>query len=115
MSSPRQTYVAWVQDCRILFAYLGKYVALVAQQPVHIPDEPQVVLVSRCLAYRLPPFFDQLEDLVLDARRMHGRALWESADELIEKLLCADLQVEGVSAVLDANVEKLYLSKPVDV
>jgi hypothetical protein len=46
---------------------------------------------------------------------MHGRALWESADKLIEKLLCADLQVEGVSAVLDADVEKLYLSKPVDV
>lgn len=74
---------------------------------MHVPDEAQVVLVPRCLAYRLPPFFNQLEDAILDARRVHGRALGEAADELVEELLGADLEVERVAAVLDADVEEL--------
>jgi hypothetical protein len=55
----------------------------------------------------LPPFFYQLEDLVLDTGRMHRRALWESADELIEEFFGADLEVEWVAAVLGADVQKL--------
>ena len=74
---------------------------------MHVPDEAQVVLVPRCLAYGLAPFFNQLEDAVLDARRVHGRALGEAANELIEELLSADLEVEGVAAVLNADVEEL--------
>jgi hypothetical protein len=35
---------------------------------------------------------------------MHGRTLWESADELIEKLFGADLQMKRVAAVLDTYV-----------
>jgi hypothetical protein len=38
---------------------------------------------------------------------VHGRALGEAANELIEELLGADLEVEGVAAVLDADVEEL--------
>jgi len=34
-----------------------------------------------------------------------GRALWEAANKLIEKILGGYLQVERVSAVLDADIE----------
>lgn len=33
--------------------------------------------------------------------------LWELSYELIEKLLCPDLELEGVPAVLDERVEEL--------
>jgi len=42
---------------------------------------------------------------------MHGRALGEAADELVEKLLGADLKVERVGAVLDADVEELCIGE----
>jgi hypothetical protein len=35
---------------------------------------------------------------------MHRRTLGESADELVEKLLGADLQMERIAAVLDTDV-----------
>jgi hypothetical protein len=38
---------------------------------------------------------------------MHRRALWKAADELIEELLGADLEMKSVPAVLDADVEEL--------
>lgn len=38
---------------------------------------------------------------------MHRRALGETANELIEKLLGADLEVERVAAVLNADIEEL--------
>jgi hypothetical protein len=75
---------------------------------MHVPYEAQIVLVPRCLAYRLPPFFDQLEDSILHARRMHRRALWKSANEFVEKFLGADLKMESVSAVLNTDIEELY-------
>lgn len=78
---------------------------------MHIPDKSQIVLVSRCLAYCLPPFFDQFEDLVLDARRMHGRAFGKSADKLVQELLCADLQMERITAVFDTDVKELFKSE----
>jgi hypothetical protein len=52
----------------------------------------------------LPPFLYQLEDLVLDTGRMHRRTFWKSADELIEEFFGANLEVEWVATVLDANV-----------
>lgn len=38
---------------------------------------------------------------------MHRRTFWEPADELVEKFLGANLEVERVSAVFDAYVEEL--------
>ena len=38
---------------------------------------------------------------------MHRRALWESADELVEEFFRADLEVERIAAVLDADVQEL--------
>jgi hypothetical protein len=107
-----RTYIARVQDRCIFLADLGKHVALVAQQPMHIPNEAQIVLVSRCLADRLPPFFYQLEDSTLYARRMHRRTLWESTDELVQEFLCAYLQMESVTAVFDADIEELCVGEP---
>jgi hypothetical protein len=52
----------------------------------------------------LPPLFYQFEDLVLDAGRMHRWALGESADKLIEEFFGADLEVEWVAAVLNADI-----------
>lgn len=101
------TYIARIQHCSIIPPNLGKSVALVAQQPVHIPDEAQVVLVPARLADGAPPLLDGLEDLCLDTRGTDGRALGEAADQLVEELLGADLQVEGVAAVLDADVEQV--------
>jgi hypothetical protein len=86
-----QTYIARVQDSCIFLADLGEHVALVAQQPMHIPYEAQIILVSRCLAYCLPPFFYKLKDATLYARRMHRGALWESTDELVQEFLGAYL------------------------
>ena len=71
---------------------------------MHVPYEAQVILVPRCLAYRLAPFFDQLEDASLHARRMYGWALWESADELVEEFFGTDLEVERVAAVLNTDI-----------
>jgi hypothetical protein len=34
-----------------------------------------------------------------------GRTFGKAADKLVEELLCADLKVEGVSAILDTDVE----------
>jgi hypothetical protein len=38
---------------------------------------------------------------------MHGRSFWKTADKFIEELLGADLKVECVATILDANVEEL--------
>jgi hypothetical protein len=107
LAATNPTYVAWVQDSCIFFADLWKHVALVAQQPVHVPYETKVVLVPRSLTYGLPPFFYQFENLVLYTRRVHRRTFREAANELIEKLFGAYLKVESVAAVFDANVEEL--------
>ena len=39
---------------------------------------------------------------------MHRWALRETADELVQELFGADLEVERVAAVLDADVEELF-------
>lgn len=42
----------------------------------------------------------------MDASSSHGRTFGEATDELVEKVLCADLELESIAAVLDANVEE---------
>jgi hypothetical protein len=39
---------------------------------------------------------------------MHWRAFGEAADKLIEKFLCANLKMERVSAILNADIEELW-------
>ena len=74
---------------------------------MHVPDKAQVLLVSACLANCTAPFLNGFEDLELDAGGADRRPLWKAADQLIEELLGADLEVEGVAAVLDADVEQV--------
>ncbi len=74
---------------------------------MHVSDEAQVLLVAAGVADGAPPFLDGLEDLHLHARGPYWRALGEAADELVEELLSADLQLEGIAAVLDADVEQV--------
>ena len=38
---------------------------------------------------------------------MQRRTFGEAPDELVEEFFCRDLEVEGVAAVFDADVEKL--------
>lgn len=73
---------------------------------MHVPDEAQIISVPARVANRHAPFLNQLKDLVLDAGRPNWRALRESPHQLVEELLCADLQVEGVAAVFDADIEQ---------
>ena len=72
---------------------------------MHVPDETQVLLVARCLADSLPPLLDRLQDAVLDPGGSHRRPLGEPANQFIQEFLCANLEMERVSAVFDANVE----------
>lgn len=102
-----QTHIARVQDGSIVSPDLGESIALVTEQPVHIPDEAHVLLVAAGLADGAAPLLDGLENLHLHPAVAHWRALGEPADELVEELLCADLEVEGVAAVLDTDVEQV--------
>lgn len=68
----------------------------------------QILLIPRRLANRLPPLLNRLENAMLHPRRPHRWPLGEPSYQLIQKLLGADLEVEGVSAVLDTNIEQLY-------
>lgn len=78
---------------------------------MHVPYEAQIVLVPRCLTYRLPPFFYQLEDLILDTGRVHRWTFGKAAHKLVEKFFGANLKMERVAAVLDANVQELFESE----
>jgi len=55
----------------------------------------------------LPPFFYQLKDLILDTGRVHRWTFGEAAHKLVEEFLGADLKVERVTAVLNANIQEL--------
>lgn len=72
---------------------------------MHVPDEAQVLLVARGLADGLPPLLYRLQDAMLHPGGPHRRPLGESADQFIQELLCTDLEMEWISAVLDADVE----------
>lgn len=81
-----------------------KSITLVAQQPVHIPDKPQILLIPAGLANAGPPLLDQLEDLVLHRAIVRRRSFGEPADKLVQEILCRDLEVERIAAVFDADV-----------
>lgn len=74
---------------------------------MHIPDVGQILLVLARDAYRVLPLVYELEDLVHRWWWERWRSLWKPADELVEKVLCRDLEVHGVSAVLDEGVKEL--------
>lgn len=74
---------------------------------MHVADETEILLVTARLTYRAPPLLDRFEDLALHAGRPDGGSLREPSDQLIEELLGADLQVEWIAAVLDADVEQV--------
>lgn len=74
---------------------------------MHVPDEAQVLLIPARLANRTAPFLNGLENLELDAGGADRGPLGKAAYQLIEELLCADLEVEGVAAVLYADVEQV--------
>lgn len=80
---------------------------LVAEQPVHVPNVHQVLLVLARDADRVLPLVHELEDLLHRGRRERRRPFGEAPDELVEELFRADLEVEGVAAVLDEDVEQL--------
>lgn len=42
----------------------------------------------------------------MDAGDTNWRALREATDELVEEVLCADLEVESIAAILDTDVEQ---------
>lgn len=93
-------------------ADLREHVALVEQETVHVPDKPQILLIPRSLADSLSPLLDRLQDPVLHPRGSHRRPLREPSHQLIQEFLRADLKLEGVAAILDADVEELCQSAP---
>lgn len=74
---------------------------------MHVSNEAQVLLVPTGLAYRPSPFLNRFENLGLHPCRPDGWSLGKPPDKLVEELLGADLQVERVAAVLDANIEQV--------
>lgn len=54
------------------------------------------------------PLVNELENLGHGRRRERRWALGEPSDELVEEVLGADLEVEGVAAILDEDVEELH-------
>lgn len=75
---------------------------------MHIPYETKVLFVPRSLTYCLSPLLDSLEDSVLDPGGAYGGPLWKAPDQFIEEFFGADLQMKGISAIFDANVQKLH-------
>ena len=105
---PRQiTYVAGIENGSIFLANFGKRISFVAQQPVHIPDESQVVLVPAGLANGPPPLLYSLQYLVLNFARTNWGPFREATHQLVEEFLGADLEVERVPAVFHAYVEQV--------
>lgn len=74
---------------------------------MHIPNETKVLFVPRSLAYCLSPFFDRLEYSVLDPGGADGGPLWKAPDQFIEEFFGADLQMKGIPAIFDANIQQL--------
>ena len=74
---------------------------------MHIPNETKVLFVPRSLAYRLSPLLDCLEYSVLNPGGAYGGPLRKAPDQLIEEFFGADLQMKGVPAIFDANIQQL--------
>lgn len=73
----------------------------VAQQPVHVPDVYQVLLVLRMDAQRHFPLVHEFENLGHGRRRKGRGSLWEPAHEFVQKVFGADLEMERVATILD--------------
>lgn len=73
---------------------------------MHVSYEAQVLLVSRRLTDRLSPFFNRLQDLVLHATGSDGRSFRKPSDKLVQEFFGADLEVEWISAVFDADIQE---------
>lgn len=101
------THVAWVEDSRIFPSDFRERISFVAQQSVHVSNKPEILLIPAGITYSEAPFFNFFKNLGLHSGRSDRGSLWESPDELIEKLFGADLEVEGVPAVLNANIEEV--------
>jgi hypothetical protein len=83
---------------------------LVAQQPMHVPNMYQILLMLTRHANRMLPLMHQFQDLLHRRRREGWRSLRETTDEFVEEFFRADLEVEGVAAVFDEDVEELESS-----
>jgi hypothetical protein len=101
------TYITWIKHCSILSSDFREHIALVTQQSMHISDESKVLLVSRCLTYRTPPFLYSLQNLMLYASRTDGWTFWKPSHKFIEKFLCTYLEVKGVSAIFNTYIEEI--------
>jgi hypothetical protein len=85
----------------------NKRLTLITQQPMHIPNMHQILLMLGMHTERILPLMDELEDLGHGGRRERRWSLGEPTDELVEKVFGRDLEVEGVAAVFDEDVEEL--------
>lgn len=74
---------------------------------MHVPNETKVLFVPRSLTYCLSPLLDSLEYSVLDPRRAYGGPLGKAPDQFIQEFFGTDLQMKRVSAIFDANIQKL--------
>lgn len=72
---------------------------------MHVSDKSKILLEFGSLADCGPPFLNQFQDLLLDSRVSDRRSFWKSADQFIKELLGADLEVERITAVLDAVIQ----------
>lgn len=98
------THITRIEHGSILSLDFWEHVALVAQQSVHVPDEPKILLVLGSLTDGRAPFFNQFQYPVLHSSRPDWWPLGESPYKLIQELLCANLEVERVAAVFDADI-----------
>lgn len=71
---------------------------------MHISDKAEIVFMTRGLTDGLIPFFNGTKNESLDTRIAHWWTLWETLDELIKEFLTRDLEMEGVTTILDENV-----------
>jgi hypothetical protein len=83
----------------------------VAQQTMHVPNVDQIRLVLAVDTERVLPLVDELENPRHGWWREGRGSLREPADELVEEVLGADLEVEGVAAVLDEDIEQLVIAR----
>ena len=73
---------------------------------MHITNVCEVILPSRLDTDALFPTMNEIKNLLHDRARERRRPLRKASDELIQKLLGGDLEVEGVSAGLDESLEQ---------
>lgn len=86
--------------------HISKPIALESQQPMHIPNIPQIILPSRLCANAFLPRMYELEYAGHDRTWERRRTFRKATDELVQKLFCCDLEVECVSAGLDEGIEE---------